>query len=64
MPGRAPPPHLSPFVDNEAEGYLPEQAEYIKRLRGEIDNAADVEEATMGVRLGSMLNACTFSVQA
>ncbi|RAL38638.1 unnamed protein product [Cuscuta campestris] len=31
--GRVPPPHLSPFVDNEAEGYVPEYAETIKRLQ-------------------------------
>ncbi|KAL2499468.1 pescadillo-related [Abeliophyllum distichum] len=29
--GRVPPPHLSPFVDNEAEGHVPEYAEAIKR---------------------------------
>lgn len=33
MVGRTPPPHLSPFVDNEAEGYVPEYAETIKRLQ-------------------------------
>uniref|UniRef100_A0A7N0VEJ5 Pescadillo homolog n=1 Tax=Kalanchoe fedtschenkoi TaxID=63787 RepID=A0A7N0VEJ5_KALFE len=33
MVGRVPPPHLSPFVDNEAEGYVPEYAETIKRLQ-------------------------------
>ncbi|KAL6007118.1 hypothetical protein ACLOJK_032614 [Asimina triloba] len=33
MVGRVPPPHLSPFVDNEAEGYMPEYAETIKRLQ-------------------------------
>ncbi|XP_039131086.1 LOW QUALITY PROTEIN: pescadillo homolog [Dioscorea cayenensis subsp. rotundata] len=31
--GRIPPPHLSPFVDNEVEGYVPEYAETIKRLK-------------------------------
>lgn len=31
--GRIPPPHLSPFVDNEAEGHVPEYAETIKRLQ-------------------------------
>ncbi|KAI4383836.1 hypothetical protein MLD38_009632 [Melastoma candidum] len=31
--GRVPPPHLSPFVNNDAEGYVPEYAETIKRLQ-------------------------------
>ncbi|XP_062151439.1 pescadillo homolog [Alnus glutinosa] len=38
MVGRVPPPHLSPFVDNEAEGYIPEYAETIKRLQAHARN--------------------------
>lgn len=30
---RIPPPHLSPFVDNEAVGYIPDYAEKIKQLK-------------------------------
>ncbi|KAL5793237.1 hypothetical protein ACOSP7_001831 [Xanthoceras sorbifolium] len=36
--GRVPPPHLSPFVDNEEEGYVPDYAETIKRLRAAAKN--------------------------
>ncbi|KAI6700738.1 hypothetical protein NL676_015062 [Syzygium grande] len=36
--GRVPPPHLSPFVDNEAEGYVPDYAETIKRLQAATRN--------------------------
>lgn len=32
-PGHPPPPHLSPFVDNEAEGYAPEYAAKVKQLQ-------------------------------
>lgn len=32
-PGKAPPPHLSPFVDNDDEGYVPEYAAVIRRMQ-------------------------------
>ena len=32
-PGNVPPPHLSPFVDAEAEGYMPEYGKEIKALQ-------------------------------
>ncbi|KAL2505214.1 pescadillo-related [Abeliophyllum distichum] len=32
------PPHLSPFIDNEAEGHVPEYAENIKRLQAAARN--------------------------
>jgi pescadillo protein len=34
--GRVPPPHLSPFVDNEAVGYVPAYAETIRRLQAAV----------------------------
>ena len=50
-PGTPPPPHLSPFVDNQAEGYLPKRQEEINELKGvteevfepEVDEESDVD---------------------
>ncbi|GAV70232.1 BRCT domain-containing protein/Pescadillo_N domain-containing protein [Cephalotus follicularis] len=38
MVGRVPPPHLSPFVDDEAEGYAPDYAKTIKQLQAAARN--------------------------
>ncbi|KAL6758226.1 hypothetical protein V8C86DRAFT_2601118 [Haematococcus lacustris] len=32
-PGKVPPPHLSPFVNDEEEGYTPDWAKEVKRLQ-------------------------------
>jgi hypothetical protein len=32
----APPPHLSPFVENEKEGYVPSRQKEINSLKGEV----------------------------
>eukprot|EP00854_Cymbomonas_tetramitiformis_P014699 gene14699-17367_t len=49
QPGMKPPPHLSPFVDNEAEGYMPEYADTMRRLQEasksvNLDAAAEVQD--------------------
>ena len=40
LPGIAAPPHLSPFIDNEAEGYLPDRQREINSLAGIESNVA------------------------
>lgn len=42
-PGQAPPPHLSPFVENQKEGYMPQRQKEILALKGEA-----VEEVSEG----------------
>jgi pescadillo protein len=47
-PGQAPPPHLSPFVDNTKEGYVPTRQKEINQLKGEIvdsDGEEQIEDA-------------------
>mmetsp|Transcript_601 Transcript_601/g.1242 ORF Transcript_601/g.1242 Transcript_601/m.1242 type:complete len:615 (+) Transcript_601:111-1955(+) len=45
-PGRSPPPHLSPFVDDKAEGYVPRQRELLDRLAAEAGIGAAPAAAT------------------
>jgi pescadillo len=45
LPGKELPSHLSPFVDDDAEGYIPKRKEYLQRVRGE---AMETEEGVEG----------------
>lgn len=41
------PPHLSPFVDNEKEGYMPERQKQIDSLKGVEEEVLEEEEEDM-----------------
>jgi len=46
--GKSLPPHLSPWVDNDEEGYKPTYAEVIERLKnGEVVDEDEMEESDM-----------------
>ena len=44
IPGVAPPPHLSPFIDSKLEGYVPIREKEILHLKGEEVIESDDEE--------------------
>jgi pescadillo protein len=44
FPGVPPPAHLSPFVDNQREGYMPERQKQINRIKGEEMDEDEEEE--------------------
>lgn len=45
-PGVPPPAHLSPFIDGQKEGYMPQREKEILYIKGEevIEEEEDVEE--------------------
>lgn len=57
MVGKICPPHLSPFVDSEAEGYMPEYAETIKRMQAAASDDLPVFETATESIEGGISNA-------
>jgi pescadillo protein len=50
-PGIPPPAHLSPFIDNEAQGYVPMRHKEIQHLKGEEVLESDNEEEEVEVKV-------------
>jgi len=42
--GQSLPPHISPFVDDDAEGYIPQRKQYLSRLKGDGAEGEEGEE--------------------
>lgn len=53
-PGKPPPPHLSPFVNNEDEGYIPDYAAVIKKLQ-EAAHAVRIRASGTSIAEGAFL---------
>eukprot|EP00898_Chlorokybus_atmophyticus_P005915 jgi/Chlat1/6324/Chrsp44S05895 len=49
LPGCVPPPHLSPFINDEDEGYTPDYAETVRRLRSGAEAVGAVTGAVVPV---------------